>query len=338
MRDRILLLTDYGSEIGFGHLTRCLSLAYAFGETGREVGLWVAGDGPAQPQLPAWAKTIDWRCLPDETVGELRQAYAVVVDSLAVTPQFCERIGQINPRFAIVDDWPRRSYDRGIVIDWTIGAEKFAYPHRSANVRYLLGCKYCAIRPEFNTPPPRLFNETPRRVLITFGGSDIRQLTATILSLLDDEFPTLQRDVIVGPGVRDVSFLDKVYAAQTTFHVACNAVQMCTLMRQADFAICAGGQTLYELASQGLPPVVISVTDNQQDDVREFGAVGFACVAGGWNSSKLISKVTVSIRTVWPAAERRRRSIVGRQCIDDLGAERLVAACMEYWKNEAANG
>ena len=151
------------------------------------------------------------------------------------------------------------------------------------------------------------------------------------------EFPTLQKDVIVGPGVRDRSFLDKVYAANTTFHVACDAVQMCTLMRQADFAICAGGQTLYELASQGLPPVVISVTENQQDDVREFGAVGFGCVVGAWNSSKLTSKINVGVRTVWPAAERRRRSTVGRQCIDGRGAQRLVAACIEYWKNQAAN-
>jgi UDP-2,4-diacetamido-2,4,6-trideoxy-beta-L-altropyranose hydrolase len=338
MRDRILLLTDYGSEIGFGHLTRCLSLAYAFGETGREVGLWVFGDKPVQAQLPPWAKAIDWICLPDEAVTELRQAYAVVVDSLAVTPQFCERIGQINPRLAVVDDWPRRPYNRGIVIDWTIGAEKFAYPDKSANTRYLLGCKYCAIRSEFDTPPQRFFNETPRTVLITFGGSDIRQLTAPILSLLDDEFPSLQKDVIVGPGVRDVSFLDKAYSGHTTFHFACDAFQMCTLMRRSDFAICAGGQTLYELASQGLPPVVISVIDNQQDDVREFGAVGFAHVVGGWNSSKLISKVTLGVRAVWPSAERRRRSTIGRRCIDGRGAQRLVAACMEYWQNQPANG
>ncbi|MFY9983744.1 MAG: hypothetical protein WAK31_03255 [Chthoniobacterales bacterium] len=337
MRDGILLLTDYGSEIGYGHLTRCLSLAHAFGETGREIGLWVVGDEPAKAQLPAWAKAIDWTGLPDKALSELREAYAVVVDSLAVTPQFCERLGQINPRLAIIDDWPRRFYDRGIVIDWTIGAENFAYPHKSANVRYLLGSEYCALRPEFNTPPQRFFNETPRTVLITFGGSDIRHLTAPILSLLDAEFPTLQKEVIVGPGVRDRSFLDKVYAANTTFHVACDAVQMCTLMRQADFAVCAGGQTLYELASQGLPPVVISVTDNQQDDVREFGAVGFGCVVGAWNSSKLTSKINVGVRTVWPAAERRRRSTIGRQCIDGRGAQRLVAACIEYWKNQAAN-
>jgi UDP-2,4-diacetamido-2,4,6-trideoxy-beta-L-altropyranose hydrolase len=336
MRDRILLLTECGSEIGFGHLTRCLSLAHAFREAGREIGLWVLGDELTQEQLPPWSKAIDWTCLANEAVRELRQAYALMVDSPGVSSQLLERIGQINPRLAIVDDWPRRSYDRGIVIDWTIGAEKFAYPLKSANVRYLLGSQYCAIRPEFSSVLQRSFTEAPREVLISFGGSDIRQLTVPVLSVLNEEFPTLQKRVIVGAGVRDKSFIDKACVTNTTFHVACDAVQMCTLMRQADFAICAGGQTLYELASQGLPPVVICVTDNQQDDIQEFAAARFAWFIGRWDSPELVAKMIMGVRTIWPAAERRIRSTIGRQCIDGHGAQRLVAACLEHWNNPVA--
>jgi UDP-2,4-diacetamido-2,4,6-trideoxy-beta-L-altropyranose hydrolase len=337
MRDRILLLTDCNPEIGFGHLTRCLSLAYAFGEAGWEVELWTSGDGPGQVRLPTWGKAIDWTCLPNQVGAELKQAYAVVIDSMAAAAPLLERIAQINPRLAIVDDWPRRPHDRGIVIDWTIGAENFAYPHKSPNVRYLLGAQYCALRPEFKAVRPRSFTQPPHAVLLTLGGSDIRHLTVPILFMLNEEFPTLHKHVIVGAGVGDKSFMDEMRNAHTTFHVACDAAQMCTVMAQADFAICAGGQTLYELASQGLPPMVISVADNQQDDIRESDATGFALVICDWTHPDLISKVAMGVRTVWPAAERKRRSAAGRQSIDGCGAQRLAAACLEHWSNQPAH-
>jgi len=338
MSDSILILTECGSEIGFGHVTRCVSLAQAFRNAGREATLLISVHGQMQVQLPSGAQVVTWYDLPDPLGTSLRQAYAVVLDSLVVTTTQLERIAVTTSRLAVIDDWVRRPHRHGVVIDWTVGAERFAYPVKNPNVHYLLGSCYCALRPEFSAVPQRTFYDSPRAVLVTFGGGDVRQLTAPVLRLLDSHFPTLSRHVIVGDGVRDKSFMNAWHNdAGTAFHVGCDAGEMRSVMAQTDVAICAGGQTLYELASQGLPPLVIGVADNQQDDIREFGAAGFALVVGDWNTSGLFSKLVAAISSIWPATERRRLSAIGRQCIDGRGAQRLITACLNHWGKQTAN-
>jgi UDP-2,4-diacetamido-2,4,6-trideoxy-beta-L-altropyranose hydrolase len=333
MSNRILLLTECGSETGFGHLTRCASLAQAFRETGFDAVLWVAADETLRSQLPPGAWAIDWYDLPGPAAAEMQTAYAVIVDSYRVTSPQIEQIAQIKPRFAILDDWVRRAHRHGIVIDWTIGAERFAYPHKHPDVSYLLGRSYCALRPEFNAPPRRVISETPRAVLITFGGSDIRQLTTPVLAMLNSEFPSLHKHVVVGAGVRDKRLIDKMRGPHTTVHVACDAAQMCAAMAQADLAVCAGGQTLYELASQGLPPAVIGVIDNQRDDIREFAAGGFAVEVGDWTMTDLLPSVAAAVQALWPVSERRQRASIGRQFVDGCGAQRLTTSCLEHWSH-----
>lgn len=338
MSHRILLLSECGSEIGFGHLTRCASLAHAFREAGYAVELWLAVEEALLRRIPADVRRLNWYDLSGELAREVERADAVIVDSMVVTAPQLERIAQINSRLAILDDWIRRSHRQGIVIDWTIGAERYAYPHRHPDVCYLLGSRYCSLRPEFSSKPQRSFPEVPRAVLVTFGGSDIRHLTGPVLQLLDADFPSLTRHVVVGGGVRDKSFMREwIGDTRTKFHIDCNAAQLRDLMAATDFAICAGGQTLYELASQELPAVAICVVDNQQDDIRGFSELGFAAAVGDWNKSDMLPSLANAIRLVWSRSERQRRANIGSQSVDGLGVQRLVAACLNEWSRRAAH-
>ena len=332
MRKRILIMTECSSDIGFGHLTRCQSLANAFRNVGWDACLWVAADEATRIHLPAGALSIDWHCLLCDAAAELRRADAVLIDSQIATITQIEHIAEINPKIAILDDWNRRVYKTGIVIDWTIGAESFAYTEKSANVLYLLGSQYCSMREEFEQVPQRYFADLPKEILLTFGGSDIRQLTVPVLSKLNDAFPNLHKNIVVGGGVQDKSFVDEMPYPNTTIHIACAASKMRMLMSQSDLAICAGGQTLYELASQGLPPLVIGVADDQRDDIQGFEKAGFALVIGDWNMPNLFHSLTAAVRTLWPEKERRCRSAIGRRSVDGYGAQRLVAACLEHWR------
>lgn len=54
------------------------------------------------------------------------------------------------------------------------------------------------------------------------------------------------------------------------FFYSLDAEHMKTLMLESDVAISAGGQTLYELASVGLPTIAIQVVDNQSEDISGF--------------------------------------------------------------------
>ena len=110
-----------------------------------------------QDQLPNTARSIQWYDPSGDTVQKMENAHGVLIDSFLVSPAQIERIRTINSCLAIIDDYYRRRYESGVVIDWTIGAENFAYPSKVPGVIYLLGSDYCAIRPDFNNAPTRRF-------------------------------------------------------------------------------------------------------------------------------------------------------------------------------------
>ncbi len=342
MRDFVLILTECGVDIGFGHLTRCLSMADAFRNAGMDAEVWVEADQSLERVLPEHVfpddvRRVHWYGLPDNLQAKAAGAYGVLMDSFKIGADQIERISDLNRRTAVIDDAPRRQYFSGVVIDWTIGAEHFAFPARNAGALYLLGSTYCALRPEFMRIPAREFGDAPRSLLVTFGGSDIRSLTAPVVAMLQREFPALEKLVVAGPGISKLA-LDSTDDHNTTFHTAVSGDLMQTLMARADIAVCGGGQTLYELASQGLPPVFTGIVDDQKDDIRGFTRAGYGIDVGSWQRPDLLEALAAGIRELWPAAPRERHSAAGRRCVDGYGAERLATAVLAEWKQRLPHG
>jgi UDP-2,4-diacetamido-2,4,6-trideoxy-beta-L-altropyranose hydrolase len=333
--DFVLILTECGADIGFGHLTRCLSLADAFRNAGVDAEVWAAADVPLAQGLSKAVRQVDWHGLPEDVMAEAARAYGVLLDSFRIGTVEIERISAINRRIAIIDDFPRRQYSSGVVIDWTIAAEHFAFPSKCAEVSYLLGSGYCALRPEFSRVAEREFSDPPRSVLVTFGGSDTRSLTAPVVAMLQQEFPALEKLVVVGPAFPKRS-LHSLENHNTVFHTAAGGDLMQTLMARADIAVCGGGQTLYELASQGLPPVITGIVEDQKDDIRGFTQAGFGVDAGSWQRPDLLDAQAEAIRELWPASVRERHSAAGQRCVDGHGAERLSTAVLAEWKSMGA--
>jgi len=331
LSDPILILTECGADIGFGHLTRCLSLGEAFRRAGEDVDVWAAADARSVEYLPESVRTVQWYGLPDALTVAAASAYGVLVDSFRIGADEFERIAGINRRIAVIDDFPRRQYSTGVVVDWTIGAEHFAFPSRHADVVYLLGGQYCALRPEFKYTVEREFSDPPRSLLVTFGGADIRALTAPVVAMLQREFPDLEKLVVFGQSAQNMP-LCPAKDRSTSFYAAADGARMRELMARADIAVCGGGQTLYELASQGLPPVISSLADDQNDDIRGFVHAGFGVYEGSWRQPGLLDALAAGISELWPADVRARHSAAGQECVDGSGAERLVSAILAEWR------
>jgi spore coat polysaccharide biosynthesis predicted glycosyltransferase SpsG len=102
-------------------------------------------------------------------------------------------------------------------------------------------------------------------------------------------------------------------------------------MEEADIVICGGGQTLYEAASQGLPPVIVTLIANQKDDVREFVQAGFGIHVGNWDRPDLFDAVIDGMRQLWPLDARCLHAAAGQRYVDGLGAQRLAETLLVEW-------
>ncbi len=149
------------------------------------------------------------------------------------------------------------------------------YEDKNADPRMLNGHKYFCLRDEFVQAARNPFRETPRRILITFGGTDdsdfTRQTLETLLPLCRERNITLS--VVAGPGYAHKDALGQRLEAlraeggpEISYTHATNV--MSGVMEGCDLAVCSAGRTVYELAHMRIPSVVLA--HHSREDMHTF--------------------------------------------------------------------
>ena len=315
---KFLIFTDCGSQIGFGHLNRCNSIKTELERKNVEVLMEVYDDRNGTNVKLDWKN--EWLAFIDA-----HQVTHVLVDSFRVNERFFQDLIKLKKNVFVIDDFPERDHKGGTVINWTVGAEDDSFLPRNPDVNYLLGAEYCCIRPEFYEGEYS-DNADKRNILVTFGGADIRQLSFPIIKHLNANYPTLNINLVLGSGAEknDYSSFEQV-----KIHHDCDAKKMCQLMGDAQFAICGGGQTLYEMASRGLPPVIIPLIDNQLADIEGFVSRGFGLEALSWDAPNLLESLDAAIHKMLDSQTRDIHARAGKTLIDGKGLKRLVSALIK---------
>lgn len=136
----------------------------------------------------------------------------------------------------------------GRLADWVVNA--LYPPDNGARANTVSGPDYATLRGEFLNLPPKVVRERPRRILITFGGTDPGNLAARCARLLADEVDCELR-VIQGAGAAEVQFPAGVSASR---HVRSMAAEML----EADLILTSAGRTVYEAAATGTPVAVLA--------------------------------------------------------------------------------
>ena len=303
-------MTECGKGIGSGHLARCLALSQGFMERGFEVSFVVNAVEPASG-IPGGVKV--FRCAWHVPEGQraaldlVRGADLLVVDSyLAPQPCYAALAGAAK-RMVCLDDNARVEYPRGWVVNGGVDAGMLDY-RRCSGVHYLLGPEFTALRRSFWDIRPRAVSPEVRRVLVTFGGVDSRQMAPRVARHLQEAFPAWGIDVVNG---------------------CSSEAQMCSLMRQADMAVSSAGQTLYELACCGVAAVGVCVAGNQRLNVQGWTQAGYLEYAGGADDPDILENILKNVRRLLPYEVREARAAAGQGKVDGQGVRRIVAEVLK---------
>ena len=195
---KIFIVTEGGSEIGFGHVTRCLSLYQAFEAKGITPKFIVNGDKVIEDILRGRdAEIFDWLRDKDRLFGMILGADIAVVDSYLADLPVYKRVAECSKVAAFIDDNKRLDYPSGVVVNGTLYAEELFLKKRE-DVRCLLGTDYLPLRKDFWRVPKKTVRRTPKSILITFGGHDSRNLTPKILDALASAYTGMIKNVFVG--------------------------------------------------------------------------------------------------------------------------------------------
>ncbi len=321
---KALLLTEGSSSIGHGHITRCLSLYQAFETLGHEPFLLVAGDSSVESLLKDKNhRVFDWHKNWKTLIEKIEDYNVVVVDSYLASEEFYQEISKRVKRKLYIDDYKRIEYPSGAVLNANIYAHELAYPQKNG-LKYLLGPRYIPLRSAFWKVKRRNIRKKAKRILITFGGDDSKNMTPKVLKSLREHFKDLEFLVVVGKGFRNIEEISALADKQVRVFEGLNAEGMRELMLLADIAISAGGQTTYELARIGTPAVLVAVAENQLLNCKGWHNIGFALYAGWWEDKDILEKVILYTESLMDYEVRKKMAKVGKKTVDGKGALRVV--------------
>jgi len=300
---KVVILTEAGKSIGFGHLSRCIGLYQGFKEKGVNVEIVVNADSSIDFLLKGIKyKKFDWLRKRKDTFKSFKKVDIVIIDSYLADFDFYKEVSEIIKIPVYIDDYKRLDYPRGIVINPSIYGDKLDYPKKEG-VKYLLGKKYIILRKEFWNVTKKKINKHIKNVLITFGGTNQQDLAKRIAKYLKDKF----------------SFNINIVEPNKNF----TAKDMLKLMLETDICISGGGQTTYELARVGVPTIGICFAENQLNNLKFGEKEGYLKFIGWYEDKNLLIKIVNGVKSLnYDKLVHMSRS--GRKWVDGKGVLRIL--------------
>ncbi len=324
----VLIMTEGGKTKGFGHIARCIALYQAFEEKGISPEMFINCDETANDLLRGTKyKNVNWLADDTEVLNIASNKDIVIIDSYTADEDFYEKISKLTRTPVYLDDNKRINYPRGLVVNGGICAEEIDYPQKEG-IAYLLGPKYIPIRRTFWQVQDKAIKTEIKNVMITFGGDDSANLTPGILHVLNENYPELIKNVVIGKGFKNIDQIERAKTENTVLIYFPDAEDIKKTMFESDLALSAAGQTLYELARIGVPTIAVAVADNQLNNVNGWGKTGFISYAGWWEDNLLYKNIGIQINEFNDVCKRINSMKTGRDLVNGKGARAIVEFIM----------
>lgn len=359
----VVFRTDASSDIGTGHVIRCLTLANALREMGDSVAFicrehdgnlcaLIEQRGFAVHRLPMgslietkttgapvhaawlgaqWLEDAEGTLAVIEALGSTPDW--LVVDHYALDVRWERHMRTAVGRLMVIDDIADRNHDCDLLLDQNmIDGQNERYQRKvPSECDLLLGPEYALLQPDY----ARLRGKVrPRQgpvqqVLIYFGGVDREDLTLkAVNALLALNRPEIEADIVLSVASPTFRRVQECIARRPGLRLHANVQSLAPFMLAADLAIGASGATSWERLCLGLPALIVTVADNQRPIAAELSRrklVRWLGDAGDVSERDLFS----GLKEIVDAGLDPVWSTSCLHFVDGAGTERVSAALSE---------
>jgi len=346
----LVIRADASTQIGAGHLMRCLALAQGWKARGGQATFITVCEGEGMLRRlsdegfrvvtldRSYPEPADW-----ETTSHVLAAHAgawVVLDGYHFDLGYRRQVKEAGHPLLVIDDMAHLGhYYADIVLNQNINAEQLHYSFEPYTCE-LLGTRYVLLRSEFLAWRgwQREIPNVARKVLVTLGGGDPDNQTLKVIRALQQvDVDGLEAVVVVGasnPHFRELQ--SEIHNSGFVIRLVRNAINMPELMAWADVAVSAGGSTCWELAFMGLPTVVLVLAENQQGIGTGLGKAGVVLNLGWYAEASIAQIANTLVDLLEDRGLCRRMGQRGKGLVDGLGTERVVERMrMQSYSNVA---
>ncbi len=303
---KVGIRVDGSTNIGMGHIMRCLSLAKGFRNASIDVYflskfeqgiLKIREEGYEAIELTHHSEIHteefyygDVLSLKEET-DEIIQRLNVLnldilfIDSYNVTEEFFLKLKPFVKKLCYIDDINKFTYPVDVLVNGNITGESLGYKRYYEDEILMLGVKYNLIRDEFKNLPERIVNRGVKEIMITTGGSDPFELSLRLAGTIiaSGWLKDIVINIVAGRGFTNLDSLRDLSQKNANVVIHENVSKMSELMLKCDIAITAGGSTLYELCACGTPALAFIIAENQKEVVDMLCDKGYI-QSLGWHN------------------------------------------------------
>ena len=297
-KQRVCFRVDSGDHIGFGHLSRCLSLASKFYNNGYEVHILsknhtgaktvhdtykfhVLDGGISRPLSPrdkdnytSWLGTSQ----KDDALQTLdffekyQRFDYMFIDHYSLDSTYENIVRDRVDKVIVIDDLMNRSHHCDILIDQNVSACLEKYQTLTVCKKFLLGAKYTILSEYFRsgTIIPSV-KDSINNILIYLGTIEIRSLYNLVQKLTHSFFHN-KNLYILHPKASELTNLIEDLNLNCT--LLDYVPDMASFLNEMDFSFGAGGTTAWERCALGIPTATFTVAGNQISGALKLASFG----------------------------------------------------------------
>jgi UDP-2,4-diacetamido-2,4,6-trideoxy-beta-L-altropyranose hydrolase len=282
---KIAIVTEGGSQIGFGHISRSVILAEQLRSDAILLFLTKSEESVAARIRRCGFSTT--RCKTNEEIfdalSEIKPTVAVFdAPHLSATLIESIRATLVETRIIVFDNFFAPAVNRCVdLIVNALTASDFKNEviyDEDSNTRYYLGPRYLVLKEDFFLDSfeqkTQAGHSHKKTVLLTFGGGDYADLTTLALNhilRLDEE---MQIHILIGPGYTHLKKLNAAIQANQDYEgqieVDKDVDNVAERMRKADVVITAPGLSMFEALRLRKPVIAVYQNELQRAVYKNF--------------------------------------------------------------------
>jgi spore coat polysaccharide biosynthesis predicted glycosyltransferase SpsG len=284
--NNILIFTEAGKNIGYGHYMRCSAIRDALIASKYSVEMIVYCNEIALNDSNI--KPINW-LINHTNESDISHQNIAIIDSYLANNK---NINNLKSKYKIyktivIDDYNRINYNADYLINPNVYFSEIDYSNQSA--KCIGGKQYVILRSAFRNAPQKKIKKNVSSILVSLGGSDFRNLLPPFLTLAS-KFNSICWQII-DPENKKYDLIP----SNCKMHQVVSPEMMLDLIINSDIVISGCGQTLHELSVLKTPSIGICLDIDQKYNQQYYLDAGFLLEKNNWDDENLFLRIESQI-------------------------------------------